>query len=358
MNDRTLIQIVQHLQPDGLGHQVMSMHQQLSEHWDCHIISLEGDAEQIRQAWPALRTQAGQLHCLGKSGLFSPLALYRLIRLISHLQPEVVHTHHATSLLYGGLASWFCSASRLIHTEHDAWHLDHRQTRQMTQHLLNWFRPTLVADADAIADELRLKLPHSQPRVITNGIDTQRFCPGSQGAARQQLGLPLLTPIIGCAGRLDRHKGHRYLLQALQHLPNDVHLALVGSGPEEATLRETALELGLERRVHFLGYVEQMPCFYQAIDVFCLPSLAEGRPLTPLEAQACNKPVVLTDVGGCRQCLAPGGGQLVPAHNTQALCRALQEELESHQVANPRHYVLSRASLHHTIAAYNALYQA
>ena len=198
-------------------------------------------------------------------------------------------------------------------------------------------------------------LQRTDVRVIKNGIDTYRFSPGNPITARHKLNLPEQTTLIGCSGRLEKVKGHHILLEAVARLPEDVHLVLAGNGSREIPLRQQAEVLGISERVHFLGQIDEMPTFYQAIDLFCLPSLNEGFPLSPLEAQACGIPAVITDVGGARETLSPDIGKLVGKGDPQQLAIALQEMLEQPNPYNPRTFVESEANVRTMIHNYASL---
>ena len=103
-----------------------------------------------------------------------------------------------------------------------------------------------------------------------------------------------------------------------------------------------------------------MVCFYQAIDVFCLPSINEGLPLSPLEAQACGIPVVLTDVGGCKEACCPESGLMVPAKDVSALAWAIRNTLRKisrKQISSPRSFVIAERNFSNMFDKYRALYQ-
>jgi glycosyltransferase involved in cell wall biosynthesis len=111
-------------------------------------------------------------------------------------------------------------------------------------------------------------------------------------------------PLVVCVGRLCRQKGQDVLLRAwpavVRRVPG-ARLVLVGDGPEEARLRASA-----PASVLFAGAVDEVVPWYRAADVVVLPSRWEGMALAPLEAMACGRPVVLTEVAGARECLPPG----------------------------------------------------
>ena len=109
------------------------------------------------------------------------------------------------------------------------------------------------------------------------------------------------------------------------------------------------------QRVLFLGHVSDMPSFYQGIDVFCLASRNEGFPLSPLEAQACNTPVVLTDVGACSEAICKQTGLMVVSDNVDALAESLKLQLKRNMIHSPREFVLRGNRIEDMVNAYNKL---
>jgi glycosyltransferase involved in cell wall biosynthesis len=352
---RRVVQVVQHLAPGGIETMVLDLRRFAAAGDQVLIVSLEGDQASACLEWPRLRDHCDALVFLNKGPGWDLGLIAKLARLFLRHRTDVVHTHHIGPLLYGGMAARLAGVPFVVHTEHDAWHLNDPRRRRLESWLLRAVRPTLVADADCVAECLRRALPHTAPVVIRNGIDTQRFVPGDRGAARQALGLPQQQPIIGCAARLVAEKGHSILLQALAQLDGTIGLALAGAGAQESLLRVQVARLGLQQRVHFLGRVDDMPRFYQAIDVFCLPSFAEGMPLSPLEAQACGRPAVVTDVGGAPEVVCPHSGKIVPAGDATTLAQALADALREAGRVSPRDFVAATADVRTMVGAYNAL---
>ncbi len=350
---KTIVQIVQHLRPGGIETMALDLHDYFVRQGDrSWIVSLEGDAETALEAWPRLRPHRQQILFLNKPAGLSPRFLLRLAGTLKKLEPGVIHTHHIGPLLYGGLAARMLGIEVQVHTEHDAWHLEDRKRRRLQRWLLRICRPRLVADAETVGDALRQYLGLNQLTVIRNGIDTGRFVAGDSARARDALGLPRDVRLLGCSGRLERIKGQRLLIQSLLHLPESVHVVLAGSGSCEAELREQADQLGVARRVHFLGRVDDMPRFYQALDLFCLPSYKEGMPLSPLEAQACGIPSIVTDVGGARESLCRQTGRLIPPGNIMAIVEAVERLLSKPVDVSPRSFVSQNADIEQMARAY------
>lgn len=352
----SVVQIVQHLAPGGLETLALDLQRHSSAQISSRIISLEGELESAIERWPLLDSYRASLHFLNKgSGLDLDL-VWRLRRLLRELRPTAIHTHHIGPLLYGGIAARLAGVPRRVHTEHDAWHLSERKRRWIAALALALSRPRVVAVGDHVRSEVIKALPNLAVEVILNGIDIDRFRPADAAAARTELGLPLGVKIVGCAARLEEVKGHRYLLEAIAKRPGDLHLALAGVGTLESALREQAAALGIGERVHFLGRIDRVERFYPALDLFCLPSLAEGMPLSPLEAQACGVAVVASDVGGVAESLCRRSGRLVPSADAERLADAIAAALNTPLESNPRDFVLALGGTAQMVRRYEQLY--
>ncbi|KXX65977.1 glycosyltransferase [Marichromatium gracile] len=356
----TIVHVVQHLRPGGLQTVVLELARHGAATERHLVMSLEGEGVAAVAAWPRLQTHVDRLRFLAKPPGWTPGLVPRLARLLRAEGAVAVHTHCIGPLVYGGLAARLAGVRHLVHTEHDARHLESWSGRWLQWTALALTRPRLVADAEHVAARIRARLPGWRPRVILNGVDTDEFVPGDRAVARGQLDLPREVRLIGCAARLHPVKGQRLLIEALLGLDADTHLALAGSGPEEGALRRLVARLGLAKRVHFMGWVDAMPTFYQALDLFCLPALAEGLPLAPLEAQSCGIPVVVTAAGGVAETACPDSARVVPPGDVAALSTALAVQLvgiERALPSDPRPYVLACAEVRAMAAAYAALRQ-
>lgn len=349
----TVIQVVQHLRPGGIETLSLDLCGFARADEKMLIVSLEGDLETALAAWPRLAAYREQLIFLDKQAGISLSLLAKLIRVIKENAAQTVHSHHIGPLLYAGLAARIAGVEHLIHTEHDAWHLNVYKRRLLQRGAIKLLHPVLVADAQTVAQSMRRQLQYDkQITVIRNGIDSEYFLPGNKLMARAQLRLPTHVQIIGCSGRMETVKGQAVLLHALSKLPLTVHLALAGSGSIESNLRQLAAQLEVHERVHFLGHIDSMPTFYQALDLFCLPSLAEGLPLSPLEAQACNITTLVTDVGGSKETLCPHSGKFIPADDSQIMAQTLLKMLRSPSNAKPRAYVQAHGDVRVMAEAY------
>jgi len=143
---------------------------------------------------------------------------------------------------------------------------------------------------------------------VPNGVDIELFRPGLDGRpVRQRHAIPEDAGVILFVGMLDRAHHYRrvdVLMEAARRLEKEeVHVVLVGSGDRMAFYRELAGRLGLGSRCHFLGCVPHhlLPEVYAAADLVVLPAhLQESFGLVLLEAMACGRPVVASDLPGVR----------------------------------------------------------
>lgn len=217
------------------------------------------------------------------------------------------------------------------------------------------------------------KVPEDKLSLIPNGVDVKRFCPQPvevRHEVRRELGIPLNAHVIGTVAgyrpvkRLDR------LIRAAANLaPGDqeTHLVLIGDGSERLALEALATEhMPPGGRVHFLGFRNDLPRLYAALDVFALTSASEQQPISLLEAMSSGLPAVCTDVGDIRATLGPLCHESVcdpDAHDLEAqLTAALQRLLGDPSLgkslgAEARKRVKESYSSDAMIAAYRAVYE-
>ena len=172
--------------------------------------------------------------------------------------------------------------------------------------------------------------------VVPNAVDSTVFRPGDGTRLRKELGIGKETVVIAAVGRLSPEKGHSCLVEGFAHVRSRLpcHLLLAGDGPERPVLESLVLSSGLPTVTTFLGWHSDVREVYWAADIVCLPSLSEGMPNAVLEAMACGKPVVGSDVGGVRELLADNeSGIVVPPGNACALARAITRLIEDRDLA-------------------------
>ena len=192
----------------------------------------------------------------------------------------------------------------------------------------------VIAVSSALKQRLvEICVPAEKIAVIPNGVDMDLFKPLDQIECRKKLGLPLDKKIILYVGNFAQVKGVDILVDAfgeLTRLRNDILLVLVGAGSLDKMLCEKVKTLGIEQNIIFAGRTphDSIRYYMNACDVFCLPSRDEGCPNVVLEAMACGKPVVGSDVGGIPELITSTElGILTKPSDSESLSCALKEAI-------------------------------
>jgi teichuronic acid biosynthesis glycosyltransferase TuaC len=189
----------------------------------------------------------------------------------------------------------------------------------------------LITVCQALKDRLaELGPPPEDITVLRNGVDLKRFEPMDRQGARASLGCTRRT--LGSVGLLVPRKGHHFVIQALQSLP-DTDLLIVGDGPEKASLQRLAHKTGVADRVRFLGLMEQsqLKRVYSAIDALVLASSREGWANVLLEAMACGTPVVASSVWGTPEVVSsPEAGVLMTSLDVRGVVDGVNRLLASY----------------------------
>jgi glycosyltransferase involved in cell wall biosynthesis len=169
-------------------------------------------------------------------------------------------------------------------------------------------------------------------RVVSNGVDSQRFQNSKQEEARRQLNLPLEGRLILSVGALIPSKGHRLLVRAFSRIAaelGNVWLFILGEGPYRSELQQLITKLGLNGKVQLPGKCrnEELPLWYNAADISCLASAREGWPNVVTESLACGTPVVATRVGGIPEILHSAELGLLTEQREESLAAGLKQAL-------------------------------
>ena len=255
----------------------------------------------------------------------------RLADLIDAHGIDLLHYHTAHAVSLGTLATFFSGRRRAVAVRRVSIPL----RRRILGRLKYRYRVDRVV---AVSHAIRRSLIWQgldPERVITvpSGIDADRFASGDRrrfrsslaGAARDWSGSAFL---IGTAGHLAANKGIDLFLEAAAAVAAEVpeaRFAVVGRGEKEGALKGLAARRGLNDRVVFTGFRDDMPDVYAGLDLFVLASSSgEGSPSVLKEAMAAGVPVVATAVDGANEIVEDGRhGLLTPSGNAPALARAM-----------------------------------
>lgn len=310
-----------------------------------HLISsIEGRMQAAERISPAvavqLRGRLGRGRRVRQGG-----ALLTRIRSMLHIATELLLSldlllrakPHLT-LCYGLGACPMAFAARLLQAPY-VWLEDgfesceaHRRLRRR-----NWLRKLAATGAAAIVVPSRalrefclreLHLKEAQVVYVPNGVCVERFAPASQPLWRRRLGLDGYAMLVGTVCHLRGEKRLDLLLEAAALSPESVHFLIAGAGPCDRVLKKQVESLNLSSKVTFLGDQADVRPVLHALDLFVSCSDTEQMPLSVLEAMACAKPVIVTNVGDCSEMIGRSEFPFViPPNDSLLLARAITAAL-------------------------------
>lgn len=307
------------------------------------------------------------------------IQLPRMPRIISFLYPKVLidilraekadilHCHSGC-WYKAAIAGKFAGVKGIIYTEHGRQVPDYKSTIffdravskitdyvvPVSKNLSNYFKKIIKIDSRKIYE-------------INNGIDTDYFSPQKKDKELlEKLGITDDALMIGNIARLAPVKDHIALIKAFalteKHCP-DIRLLIIGDGPERANLEKLVTELNLSNKITLLGFRRNIKGILSVLDLFILSSISEGISITILEAMACGKPVIATDVGGNSEIIAEGvSGFLVPPKDIKAMAEKITFFYDDRSVGKSigrraREYVIGNFSVQEMTLNYEKLYR-
>ena len=296
--------------------------------------------------------------------------LAALRRMISDEMPTVFHTHHMGPLLHLHLL-------RIAGFGKFGWvHTEHSRTDVVSAYGSRLFRvvnplkgPDLLTGVSPAVTEIMQSVsavPEERCASVLNGIETSQYASTLRDKKREAMGFLPGDRIIGAIGNLRTEKNQHLLLKAFAILAAtdpQVRLVLCGDGVCRPDLERMARDLNVADRVQFLGFRLDAHEIMSVFDVYCLPSVYEGLPLSILEAWAAKRPVVATDVMGIRDIVRHGeNGLLVPLDDERRMAAELLRVLENPGLAlelatEGARLVTSQYDVGKMVAGYESLYQ-
>jgi|SoiMethySBSTD1v2_1073268.scaffolds.fasta_scaffold468637_2 glycosyltransferase involved in cell wall biosynthesis len=294
----------------------------------------EPGAHALRDGARALGVQSVAVRF--RSGRHGVTQIPQLASILRILAPRVVHAHltEPLSCRFALLAAAWAGVPSVIATLQLFMEPRTARLPRLQHRVVAGAVDRYIAVSQHVRSRLEhyLGVPATRIRVIYNAVAVDRFA-NCDDAPDPRPSRPGKSPIVLTVARLDPQKGHTHLLEAAATLPGVVFL-LAGSGSERAALEGQARRLGIGDRVRFLEHRTDIPELLKTADVFVLPSLYEGLPLTVLEAMAAAKPVVATAVGGTDEAVVDGvTGILVPPADPAALSAAIRRILDDPDTA-------------------------
>jgi sugar transferase (PEP-CTERM/EpsH1 system associated) len=352
-----------------------------TEHGVLKVMTGLGE-EEFEQRICAVRgmdaTFADQMNVAAKTYLAgSPRAgfqfpLFRLAKIMRQFRPHIVHTRNFGAL-EGVAAARMARVPVAIHSEH-GYELEIMKglpfrRRVLCRALFGMTDAVFTVTADLRDYHAKQSwLAARKISVIHNGVNTNVFSPRPECAqqTREALQIPQDRLVIGSVGRLVPIKDHATLLRAAELLVRqgkNIHLLIVGSGPEQTKLDAyAAASPELAGRTTFTGSSDRVAQLLNAMDVFALPSINEGMSNTLLEAMACGLPIVATKAGGNSELADEGrSAYLFPVRDVHALSQILGRLVDAPEIRSvfgkaARLRALQQFSLANMVEQYRGLY--
>ena len=290
--------------------------------WEVRVYCLGPETDLSRQ----LQERGIVTVCLGVRRWYQMGVLFRLISQLREFRPAVLQTFLFHANILGRLAGWWAGVPVILSGLRVAergkrWHLwlDRWTDRLVSLHVCvsEGVRQFAITHGGLRAEKLR---------VIPNGVDAERFASASP-VDLSQFGIPAGAWTLVTVGRLTVQKGHDELLGAVAPLlieDPQMHLLIVGEGPERETLDWLADSFGVSGQLHLPGFQADIPGILKSCQAFVLPSRWEGMPNALLEALAAGLPCIATDVEGVRELLVDEAGTVVAAGDDLAWREAVK----------------------------------
>lgn len=264
---------------------------------------------------------------------------FTLIQIIRKYEIQIIHAHSVVPT--GFMAS---IVSKLMHkplfiTAHGMDINNFENSRIFNYFIASSLNSSFksIAVSEDLAKKMELMVKDkNKVFVLRNAVDTGRFNPTRNKSIRNEFDIKDEDILILFVGYLDEFKGIFELVNAFNKVIADnenIKLMIVGAGPKKEVLLNTLKKMGIEKEVIFTGMVEhhKIHKYYQAADIFILPSYTEGGgpPLVVMEAMACGLPIIGTNVGGMPEGIKNEvNGFIVPSKNEKELVKKLMILIE------------------------------
>jgi len=252
-------------------------------------------------------------------GLEAIKNIWKMREYIKRNKIRILQTFHPNADLYGPIVGRMSGVSIIISSRRDlGLNRKYIKLQKGVNHLVH----QMIAPSKAVKKVIveNENVSEDKVKLIYNGIDIEFFAPNEDKSARRsEMGLEDANFVIITVANLYKIKGVEYFIRAASLIAQEVPEArfiIVGDGAEKDPLTELAANLGVLRKITFIGNIDNTKEYLAASDVYVCSSLSEGFSNSILEAMAMGLPAVATDVGGNREAIVDNeSGFLVPAQD-------------------------------------------
>jgi glycosyltransferase involved in cell wall biosynthesis len=291
-----------------------------------------GEEGELFSELKAAKVPAISLHAGGKAKAVQ--CFWRISRQIREFKPDVILTQGAGTTVLARIAATLHGVRHKV-----VWaHSSVRQRNPLREALDRALIPLTtvfigVCDSQIKHLENKCHYPRHKIRIIKNGVSPSAFTNARSQKILEEIGAEQGSRVVGMIARLHPVKDHKtFILSARSVLRSkpETQFLIIGDGPLRQELEDFCRVAGMDSKIHFAGLCRNIEQLFAAIDVLAHCSHSEGLPLAILEAMACGRPVVGTNVGGVKELIQHGvTGYLVPPENPEVVANHLLELLNN-----------------------------
>lgn len=260
-------------------------------------------------------------------------ALKQLIKLIKHEKIDYIHCNTPVGGLLGRIAGSICKVKKVIYQAH-GFHF------YKGAPLINWliyysvekflalFTDILITinnEDYEVAKKFKLRKNGKVYKINGVGIELELYkdIDVNKSKKREELGLKEENFICIGVGRVEQNKNYKCSIEAIAKLNNNnIHLLICGEGPEKDKLKKMAIQLKIEKQIHFLGYRNDIRELLSISDCYLSTSKREGLPRSLMEAMACGLPCIVSKIRGNNDLIKDDiGGYLVSNDNVEYIAK-------------------------------------
>lgn len=368
MNKINILHIRQNSKIGGIQQQILSLFSAYNKEVINPIFCCLDAKDEIGSEIENLGTEVISLN-RPRSNKFSASIVIELYKLMKKRHIHVVRTHGYRANLYGRIAAWMAGVPVIIASIHNNYRKDKRLERRIANRILARITDRIITVSESITNDVIKydKIDPSKILVIPNGVDTVKFAPREKSEKIcKDLSIKEKDKIIGFVGRLVPAKGIEYLIEAASYLKKqyeNLKVIITGDGYLLDGLRQKAEELGINDIIVFTGKRRDIPDILSCINIFVMPSIAEGLPNSLLEAMAMGKPVIATEAGGTPEIIKNEfNGLLVPPGNSKGIAEAIMILFENTLLAanisqKARDFIIENYGITAIARKWESLYQ-
>lgn len=286
------------------------------------------------------------------------IAYKKLKEIIKEFQPDIVHTHASKAGTLGRMAAYKCKVPVIVHTFHGhVFHSYFGKTKTIFYKNIERYLAKKSTKIVAISEKQKNELTqqhkicdNNKVAVVPLGFDLSKFQENyttKRADFRKHYLLEDNEIAIGIIGRLVPIKNHTLFFKAIEQVyqktTKKLRIFVVGDGEEKENLLHLCQQLGLDytefhqiskkAKVTFTSWIKNVDWANAGLDIIALSSLNEGTPVSLIEAQAANNPIVTTNVGGVENVLLKNKtGFVVPSNDENAFADALLKLIENNEL--------------------------